>query len=138
MRNLLRLFGTRFATVQLFKDGMVEMPAADGAAGIESSGEHFPRQLNEDTVGGQAMVLKRVVQISPLIGNPLAPAAAQQMGREFGYNSIIAAPMTRQDKVIGAVVCCASRAAGLHRERSRARKGLRQPSGDRHRERPIV
>jgi signal transduction histidine kinase len=84
---------------------MVEMPAADGAAGIEKLREHFPRQLNEDTVGGQAMVLKRVVQISPLIGNPLAPAAAQQMGREFGYNSIIAAPMTRQDKVIGAVVC---------------------------------
>jgi GAF domain-containing protein len=105
VRNLLRLFGTRFATVQLFKDGMVEMPAADGAAGIEKLREHFPRQLNEDTVGGQAMVLKRVVQISPLIGNPLAPAAAQQMGREFGYNSIIAAPMTRQDKVIGAVVC---------------------------------
>ena len=105
VRNLLRLFGTRFATVQLFKDGMVEMPAADGAAGIEKLREHFPRQLNEDTVGGQAMVLKRVVQISPLVGNPLAPAAAQQMGREFGYNSIIAAPMTRQDKVIGAVVC---------------------------------
>ncbi|MFZ1951550.1 MAG: GAF domain-containing protein [Pseudolabrys sp.] len=105
VRNLLRLFGTRFATVQLFHDGMVEMPAADGGAGIEKLREHFPRPLNEDTVGGQAMVLKRVVQVSPLVGNPLAPAAAQQMGREFGYNSIIAAPMTRQDKVIGAIVC---------------------------------
>ena len=105
VRNLLRLFGTSFATVQLFNDGMVEMPAADGAAGIEKLREQFPRPLNEDTVGGQAMVLKRVVQVSPLVGNPLAPAAAEQLGREFGYNSIIAAPMIRQDKVIGAIVC---------------------------------
>ena len=105
VRNLLRLFGTSFATVQLFNDGMVEMPAADGAAGIEKLREQFPRPLNEDTVGGQAMVLKRVVQVSPLVGNPLAPAAAEQLAREFGYNSIIAAPMIRQDKVIGAILC---------------------------------
>ena len=105
VRNLLRLFDTRFATVQLYKDGTVEMPAAVGAAGIDKIAEHYPRPLDEDTVGGQAMVLKRVVQISPLIGNPLAPAVAQQMGREFGYNSIIAAPMILQDNVIGAIVC---------------------------------
>jgi len=105
VRNLLRLFGTRFASVQLFIDGMIEMPAADGAAGIEKMKENYPRPLDEDTAGGQAMVLKRVVQYSPLIGNPAAPAGAQRIGREFGYNSIIAAPMIRQDKVIGAIAC---------------------------------
>ena len=35
VRNLLRLFGTCFATVQLLHDGIVEMPAAGGEAGIE-------------------------------------------------------------------------------------------------------
>jgi two-component system, NtrC family, sensor kinase len=33
VRNLLRLFGTRFAGVQLLNDGIIEMPAADGAPG---------------------------------------------------------------------------------------------------------
>ena len=105
VRNLLRLFGTRFATVQLFKDGMVDMPAAGGAAGIEKLRERFPRPLDEHTAGGQAMVLKRMVQFSSLIANPSAPTGARQLGREFGYDSIIAAPMIRKDQVIGAIVC---------------------------------
>ena len=51
------------------------------------------------------MLSRQVVQFSPIIGNPLAPPAAQQIAREVYYNSIIAAPMIRQDKVIGAIIC---------------------------------
>ncbi len=105
VRNLQQLFGTRFASVQLLRDGMVEMPAAGGATGFERLKERYPRPLDENTVGGQAMLLKQVVQFSPLIDNLSAPAGARQLGREFGYDSIIAAPMVRQEKVIGAIVC---------------------------------
>ncbi|MGB7014162.1 MAG: GAF domain-containing protein, partial [Pseudolabrys sp.] len=105
VRNLLRLFGTCFATVQLLHDGIVEMPAAGGEAGIEKIMGLYPRPLDDTTAGGQAMLSRQVVQFSPVVGNPLAPQGAQQIASKFDYNSIIAAPMIRQDKVIGAIIC---------------------------------
>jgi GAF domain-containing protein/anti-sigma regulatory factor (Ser/Thr protein kinase) len=105
VRNMLRLFGTRFASLQLLRDGMIEMPAADGEAGIEKIKERYPRPLDDNTVGGQAILTKQVVQYSPVVGNPGVPEAGQQFARDFGYNSIIAAPMIREDKIIGAILC---------------------------------
>jgi two-component system, NtrC family, sensor kinase len=105
VRNLLRLFGTCFATVQLLHDGIVEMPAAGGEAGIEKIMGLYPRPLDDTTAGGQAMLSRQVVQFSPVVSNPLAPQGAQQIASKFDYNSIIAAPMIRQDKVIGAIIC---------------------------------
>jgi GAF domain-containing protein len=105
VRNLLRLFGTRFATVQLLHDGMIEMPAAGGQPGFERIMESYPLPVDDSTVGGQAMLSKLVVQYSPVVGNLNVPPQAQQIARDSGYDSIIAAPMIRQDKVIGAIVC---------------------------------
>ena len=51
------------------------------------------------------MLSKQVVQYSPVVGNRHAPKAARQIARDCGYNSIIAAPMIRQDEIIGAIVC---------------------------------
>ena len=105
VRNLLRLFGTSFASVQLLRGGTIELPAADGAPGIERITETYPRPLDDATVGGQAMLTKQVVQYSPVVGNRRVPKAAQQIARDCGYNSIIAAPMICQGKVIGAIAC---------------------------------
>ena len=105
VRNMLRLFGAHFASLQLLRDGIIEMPAADGEAGIEKIMERYPRPLDGTTVGGEAMMTKQVVQYSPVVGNPLVAPAGQQFARDFGYNSIMAAPMIRQDKVIGAILC---------------------------------
>jgi GAF domain-containing protein len=41
VRNLLRLFGTRFAAVNLLNNGFIEMPAADGAPGFEKATQRF-------------------------------------------------------------------------------------------------
>ena len=103
VRNLSRLFGTRFAVVQILRDGLVEMPAVDGEPGFERLVERYPRPLDESTVGGQAMLSKRTVQYSPVIGNPAAPAATQQFARDFGFNAVIFAPMVREDRVLGAI-----------------------------------
>jgi two-component system, NtrC family, sensor kinase len=105
VRNLLRLFGTCFATIQLLHDGIVEMSGVGGESGVEKLMGLYPRPLDDTTAGGQAMLSRQVVQFSPIVGNPLAPLAAQQIAREVYYNSIIAAPMIRQDKVIGAIIC---------------------------------
>jgi two-component system, NtrC family, sensor kinase len=103
VRNLLRLFGTRFATVQLLQDGMIYLPAVAGEPGFERLVELFPRPLSDESFSGLAMLRKEPFQFAPLIDNPAVPLFGQQNAREFGYNSIIFAPMIRGDKVIGAI-----------------------------------
>ena len=105
VHNLRRLFGARFATVQLLQGGTIEMPAADGEVATDKIMQHYPRPLDNTSVGGQAMLAKQIVQYAPVLDNPVVPAAAQQMARDYQYNSIIAAPMIRQDTVVGAIVC---------------------------------
>jgi len=104
VRNLLRLFGARNASVLLLREGIVEMPAAGGQPGFEKIIERYPRPLDDATVSGQAMLSKQVVQYSPVIGNRLVPAISEQIARDVGYESIIAAPMLLGDKVIGTIV----------------------------------
>ena len=103
VRNLLRLFGTRFAVVQVLHDGIIHMPAADGQPGFERLVDRYPRPIDASTVGGQAMLTKQIVQFSPIIGNPEAPAATQEFARDFGFNSVIFAPMARGENVFGAI-----------------------------------
>jgi signal transduction histidine kinase len=104
VRNLRRLFGTRFAVLQTLRDdGMVEMPAVDGDPGFEKLIDRYPRRLSDDTVGGLAMLSKHPIQYSPVLGNPATPATTQQFARDFGFNSVIFTPMLLGDKVIGAI-----------------------------------
>jgi len=103
VRNLLRLFGTSFAVVQLLKDRTVHMAALDGAPGFERLFERYPRPLDDATGGGRAMLTRQVYQISPVLGNSAAPRAMQDFAREFNFNSAIFAPMIRGDNVIGAI-----------------------------------
>ena len=49
------------------------------------------------------MLTKQIVQFSRIIGNPEAPAATQEFARDFGFNSVIFAPMARGESVFGAI-----------------------------------
>ena len=104
VRNLRRLFGTRFSVLQTLRDdGMVEMPAVDGDPGFEKLIDRYPRPLSDDTVGGLAMLSRHPVQYSPVLGNPATPVTTQQFARDFGFNSVIFTPMLLRDRVIGAI-----------------------------------
>src|SRR5260370_41181087 len=103
VRNLLRLFGTRFAVVQTLHDGRVERPGVNGDPGFERLIDRYPRPLADDTVGGVAMLSKQTVQFSPVLGNPAAPSTTQQFARDFGFNSVIFTPMLLGEKVVGAI-----------------------------------
>ena len=103
VRNLLRLFPTSYAVVQLLQDGMIHMAALNGEPGFEKLIAHYPLPLDDRTVTGRAMLSKQVVQFAQLVDNPDAPAASAQFARDFAYNSMISAPMIREDKVIGAI-----------------------------------
>src|SRR6516165_8433985 len=104
VRNLLRLFGTMFATVLLLKDGMIHLAALHGEPGFEGLAANFPRPLDDSTATGCTMLLKKVVQFAPVIDNPAVPPASQRFAREYTYNSMISAPMMRGDEVIGGII----------------------------------
>ena len=104
LRNLLRLFGTRYATVQLLQDGMIQLAALDGETGFERLAANYPMPLDESTMAGRSMLLKEVIQFAPVIDNSAAPPASARFAREFNYNSMLSAPMIRGEKVIGAIV----------------------------------
>jgi GAF domain-containing protein len=100
VRNLLRLFGTRFAFVGLLRNGMIELA---GIKGAEKLANHYPVPLDTRTHVGRAMLAGQVMQIAPIVGNPEAPPATEQFAREFGFNSQISAPLIREGKVIGVI-----------------------------------
>ena len=103
VRNLQRLFGTRFAVVQLVRNGMIELPAVDSHPRSEKLRESYPRPLDETTGGGRAMLSKKLVQYAPVLGNPAAPPATEQFARDLGFNSVIFTPMIHEGRVIGAI-----------------------------------
>ncbi|MGB9350934.1 MAG: GAF domain-containing protein, partial [Pseudolabrys sp.] len=103
VRNLLRLFGSRWACVQVLHDGIVHMPAIDGEAGSKKLIDYYPQPLDENTMGGRAMQSKQVLQFSEIENNSAVPLKTQQFAREFGFRSAIFAPMIRDNKVIGAI-----------------------------------
>ena len=104
VRNLLRLFGTRFAAVVLVRDGKLEMAGIEGEQGYESLLKRFPVPVDEQTLAGRVALAGEVMQFAPMVGNPAVPPASERFAREFGFNSQIAAPMIREGKVIGVIV----------------------------------
>ena len=103
VQNLSRLFGTRFAVLQLLRGDQVEMPAVDGGPEFNRLRERYPRPLDDTTVGGRAMLSRRTVHVTPVLGNPETPAATVQFARDFGFNSVIFTPMVHEGEVIGAI-----------------------------------
>jgi len=101
--NLLRLFGTRFAIVVLVRDAMIEIADFKGERGFEKFAAQFPVPLDERTLTGKAIVTGRVMILTPVVGNPASSSFNQQRAREFGFNSLIAAPMIRDGRTIGAI-----------------------------------
>ena len=104
VKNVQRLFATRFAVLQLVRDGQLELVAFDGQPGFERITAEFPRPLSGDSIGAKAIRARDTVQLAPVVENPDAPERSQRMARMLGYNSVIGTPMVRPDGVIGAIV----------------------------------
>jgi two-component system, NtrC family, sensor kinase len=103
VQNLRRLFGTRFAMVQLLRDGMVHLAAAGDEAEFGTLTRQFPRPLDANSGGGLAMLSKRVVQFAPVLSDASTPVTTRRFAQELGFNSVIFAPMIREGNVIGAI-----------------------------------
>src|SRR5262249_42598991 len=93
LRNLLRLFGTRFAVVVLIPNDMLELVGFKGDPGFEKLAERYPVPLDDRTLVGKAIITGQVLQLVPIVGNPEAPQISEQVAREFDFNAMIAVPL---------------------------------------------
>jgi GAF domain-containing protein len=103
LRNLLRLFGTRFAIVTLVRDGTLELVGITGEPGFEKLAEYYPVPLDDRILPGKAILSGQTLQLVPVVGNPETPPSTAKLARKFGYNALISVPLIRQSKVIGAI-----------------------------------
>ena len=103
LRNLLRLFDTRFAIVALVRDNFLELVGIKGETGFEKMAKGYPRPLDESTLAGKAILAGRAMQLVPVVGNLEAPPNTERWGREFGFNALISVPLVLKGKVIGGI-----------------------------------
>ena len=103
VRSLPRLLGTRYAVVFLLEDGIVQKPTIGGDPVFARMADRFPRPLDGGNIVDQALITKDVVVFTPIIGNPAVPRNSEQFARDFGFDSVLTAPMIRGDKVVGAI-----------------------------------
>jgi signal transduction histidine kinase len=111
VRNVLRLFDTRYAVVFLIKGDQLHLAAVHGDERFSASGSEdaqrflksFPQPVDWTTFTGQAMKAGEVRQLVPIIGNPQASPRAVQLARAFGYNSMVTAPLVLDGRVVGTI-----------------------------------
>ena len=111
VRNVLRLFDTRYAVVFLIKGDQLHLAAVHGDPQVMAPGSEaaqrfvnsFPQPLDWTTFTGQAMKAGEVRQLTPIIGNPQASPRAVQLARTFGYNSMVTAPLVLDGRVVGTI-----------------------------------
>jgi len=113
VRNVIRLFGTRYATVFLLKGDMLELAEVDmSAANVGSAAfaearkrfrESFPQPIEPRSLTGKAIRTGKVQQLSPIIGNPRASERAVALAKAFAYNAMAVTPLVRDGVAIGAI-----------------------------------
>ena len=103
VRNLTRLFGTKFAVVTLIRDGRLELDGVRGELGFEKLAAQYPIPLNNKTLAGKAIAAGKPIRLTPIIDNPKSPPSSEQWARQFNYNSQISVPLIRQGVAIGAI-----------------------------------
>jgi signal transduction histidine kinase len=111
VRNVLRLFDTRYAVVFLIKGDQLHLAAVHGDERFSAPGSEvaqrflksFPQPLDWTTFTGQAMKAGEVRQLTPIIGNPQASPRAVQLAKAFGYDSMVTAPLVLDGRVVGTI-----------------------------------
>jgi GAF domain-containing protein/anti-sigma regulatory factor (Ser/Thr protein kinase) len=110
VRNVLRLFGTRYTAVFMLRGEMLELAALKGDPGFEKQfAAAFPQPVNPATLTGKVLGTGQLMQVAPIIDNPQSSPEAVRLAQVYDYNSMIIAPMIRDGLVVGAI-------ATAHRE----------------------
>jgi GAF domain-containing protein/anti-sigma regulatory factor (Ser/Thr protein kinase) len=104
VRNLLRLFGTSYAVVALRRGEVFELAGFKGEPGFERLQEVYPLPVDRNTIIGEVVIAGQVRKYTPVVGNPAVPRGTAELGQQFGFNSVMVAPMMWKGEAIGAIL----------------------------------
>jgi len=104
VRNVVRLFDTKYAAVFMLRGEQLELAALKGDPFSDGRfAASFPQPVDHRTLTGKVLASGKVMQLAPIIGNPEASEQAVELARRSDYNAMIIAPMIREGRVIGAI-----------------------------------
>ncbi|MGH8129533.1 MAG: GAF domain-containing protein, partial [Steroidobacteraceae bacterium] len=109
--NVLRLFGTRYASVFLLAGDQLDLAAVKGDAvfdgrthgTVDRFRSSFPQPVDSGTLTGKALRSGQIMQLSPIVGHREASPEAVKLAKSFGYDAMVVAPLVREGTVIGAI-----------------------------------
>src|SRR6185503_18031529 len=110
-RNVLRLLGTRHASIFLLKGDVLELAAVEIDAVFRRRlggsdrkfRQSFPQPVDHKGLTGKALRTGKVMQLAPIVGNRRATPLAVKLAKTFGYDAMVVAPLVRDGEVIGAI-----------------------------------
>jgi signal transduction histidine kinase len=115
VRSAVRLCDARFALVYRLEDGVVHLVSHHNypAEALEQFRRTFSRRLSEGgTVVAQAMLGGAVVHIHDILLNEEVSEAVRELARSAQYRSVLALPMMREGRALGAIAVARGDAAG--------------------------
>jgi signal transduction histidine kinase/HAMP domain-containing protein len=114
-RNAVRLCDARFVLVYRLEDENVQLVSHHNypVDALEQFRRTFSRRLSEGgTVVAQAMLRGSFVHIPDILQNSDVSEAVRELARSAGYRSVLAVPMMREARALGAIAITRGDAAG--------------------------
>jgi GAF domain-containing protein/CheY-like chemotaxis protein len=103
VRSAVRLCGGLYGTAHGFDGERVTLAAHHNCTPevLRALREAFPRPPDRRMMSGRAILTRAVVHVEDVLADP---EYAQQVGRAGGFRGVLAVPMLREEKPIGAIV----------------------------------
>jgi PAS domain S-box-containing protein len=106
VRNAVRLCHARFALVYRLEDDVIQFAAHANLPpeAMEVFQGSFPQRLSESrTLVGRAIRGKQVVNVADIAADSEVSEFVRELARSAGYRSVLAVPITREDRALGAL-----------------------------------
>jgi GAF domain-containing protein len=102
VKSALRLFSGQSVGIILVDGDRLQIGSVGGEIDLETARKRYPLPLNRETVSGQAILDRSLVNIADTEAPEMAELL-RVLGREIGYRAIAAAPMMRDGAAMGAI-----------------------------------
>ena len=106
VRSAVRLCHARFALVYRLEDDVIQFAAHANLPpeAMELFHGSFPQRLSDSrTLVGRAIRGKQVVNVADIAADSQVSEFVRELARSSGYRSVLAVPITREDRALGAL-----------------------------------
>jgi PAS domain S-box-containing protein len=106
VRSAVRLCGARFALVYQLQDDVIHFAAHHNLppAAVEQFQGTFPQRLSESgTLVAQAILRREVINVPDIAAQTQVAESVRELARLSGYRSVLALPIMREGRPLGAI-----------------------------------